>query len=205
MKKTITPIFCKPDHGRLLYDDGKISFRSLDLALDIPTIHDWVNKDYAKPFWKMEGSIHLYTSCYQCILQNPFAHAFSVFYNCELVAQIDVYRVLNDELHDHVQAGENEMGFHLIRKPYDPINPPPGNMTVDIVRAFLNYFFSFGEATNMWAEPDKNNNKSLRLLAMLGFEYVTSIQMSYKTALVYRLNKSSFLAHSARILDYEKI
>ncbi|MBO9571598.1 MAG: GNAT family N-acetyltransferase, partial [Chitinophagaceae bacterium] len=105
----------------------------------------------------------------------------------------DVYRVINDELNNHIHAGENDMGFHLIKKPYDPDNPLPKNMTLEIVKAFLHYFFSFEEATVMWAEPDINNTKSIRLLKLLGFEYVETVFMSYKTALVHCLGKDDYL------------
>ena len=60
-----------------------------------------------------------------------------------------------------------------------------------MIKAFLDYYFSFAQAKRMYAEPDINNTKSITLLEKAGFQKITTVQMSYKQAHVYSLQKTN--------------
>jgi hypothetical protein len=186
----------KPAH-EILYDHffetigGSLSFRSFDLTADLPLIHQWVNMDYTRTFWQMRGSIGLLRACYQCIQQNPFAHSFIGLYQQSPVCQFDIYQVAADELADHVEHDPLDAGFHLLMA---PSQSPIHGLTVTLVEAFLDFYFSHPGARNMFAEPDIQNLKSIQLLERVGFTNINTIEMSYKTAHVYSLTKNQFYA-----------
>jgi acetyl CoA:N6-hydroxylysine acetyl transferase len=192
MQQMIQPLFCKPSENDFTFqyewkaNGSWIAWRSMNVLQDAPLIHQWVNREYAKAFWNMTGSLGLFQSCYQCIMQNPYAHSFIACRKGQPTAQLDIYKVVADELADHVDAGQDDCGFHLIMAPIERNNLPARGLTVAIIQSFLDWYFSFAQAKVMWAEPDSRNAKSIRLLKALGFEYVKKIQMSYKEALVYR-------------------
>ncbi len=192
----LTPLFCKPD---ILGDknpvvfkkyykelNGKISFRSLNLQEDLSLIHDWVNMDYSKDYWQMNGQFSQLYAIYQCMELNPYSHSFIGQFNDNIVCQFDVYSVFADELRDHIACESHDCGFHLLMAPNH--KPMPG-LTKAVVKAFLDYYFSFDKARRMYAEPDMLNMKSIRLLQHCGFNMLKTVQMSYKKAAVYVLEK----------------
>jgi acetyl CoA:N6-hydroxylysine acetyl transferase len=191
----IRPLFCKPAGKDFMFQyewkekNSWIAWRSMNVWEDGPLIHEWVNREYAKAFWNMTGSIGLFQSCYQCIMQNPYAHSFIACWKGQVTAQLDLYKVIADELAGHVDAAEDDCGFHLIMAPIQRNNLPAKGLTLTIIQSFLDWYFTFPQAKVMWAEPDSSNAKSIRLLRALGFEYVKTIQMSYKEALVYRRSR----------------
>jgi acetyl CoA:N6-hydroxylysine acetyl transferase len=192
---TALPLFCKPERLGIVYEkkisDATISFKSLDLTEDLAMIHKWVNMDYTKTFWQMRGSIGLLRSCYQCILQNPFAHSFTGMYNGAPVCQFDIYKVANDELATHIDFEDQDCGFHLLMAPR---TIPIRRLTITLIECFLEFYFSHSPASKMFAEPDIQNSKSILLLESAGFEKIKTVELSYKTAHVYSLTKEKFYA-----------
>lgn len=196
------PLFCKPAKPGTIcrhpFDQSgrELFFESMDLDRHLAEIHRWVNLPYAQAFWNMTGSSGLLQACYQCILQNPHAHSFVGFHGDKLSCQLDIYRVAADELGNHVETDADDTGFHLIMAPIVKSDLPVKGLTVAFLDIFIQWYFSFLEAQNLWAEPDVNNARSVRLLRLLGFSYVKTIRMSYKQAHVYRLSKQDYLSQS---------
>jgi RimJ/RimL family protein N-acetyltransferase len=103
--------------------------------------------------------------------------------------------VFADELSDHISSVPYDCGFHLLMAPND--KPIPG-LTVCVVKSFLSYYFSFPEAQRMYAEPDVTNEKSIRLLEKCGFKKLKTVEMSYKRAHVYCLERNEFFEASPK-------
>jgi len=183
-------LFCKPaigNHETVHTEfvpgiNGTISFKSLELKTELPIIHEWVNMDYTRAFWQLNGHYSQLFAIYQCMELNPYSHSFTGFLNNEMICQFDVYSVFADELKEHVEQEANDCGFHLLMSPIKKAIP---GLTVAVIKSFLNYYFSFPEAKRMYAEPDVNNSKSIDLLVRCGFEKVKVVDMSYKRAEVY--------------------
>jgi acetyl CoA:N6-hydroxylysine acetyl transferase len=192
-----TSLFCKNLDSQILYKkkfkalQGAIAYRSFDLEKDVSLIHQWVNMDYTRTFWQMRGSIGLLRACYQCIQQNPFAHSFIGLMNELPVCQFDLYKVSADELSQHIRFEDPDCGFHLLMSPN---NSPIRGLTVTLIKAFLDFYFSQDRTGKMFAEPDIENLKSVDLLERIGFEKLKTVQLSYKTAHVYSLTKQQFHA-----------
>ena len=167
---------------------GTIGFRSLNLKKDLPLIHKWVQQDYALEYWQMNGHFSQLFAIYQCMELNPYSHSFIGLLDDQVICQFDVYSVFADELREHISHETHDCGFHLLMAPNK--NPIPG-LTGCIVKAFLDHYFSFPEAKRMYAEPDMNNEKSIVLLERAGFQKIKTVQMSYKTAHVYCLERSA--------------
>jgi hypothetical protein len=197
--ESLPRLFCKPplEHlsSEILFSKFSpdlvdyISFRSLDMDQDIDLIHKWVNKPYAKEFWKMDGSKDHLIETYSAIAASPHAHSFIGTRGNKPICQIDVYRVLADELSNHVSVSPEDCGMHLLMAPNH--NSVKG-LTKIIVTAFLKFYFSFPVAQIMYGEPDSNNQKARKVLDHLGFEYLKEAALSYKTASIYRLIRKDF-------------
>jgi hypothetical protein len=193
----LRPIAIKPLHypGNILFkqffdDLGTLSFRSFDLERDEGMIHEWVNRDYALRYWQLDGDHTRVHDTYYAIQRSGEGHSFIGLLNGVPICQFDVYRVLADEIRDFILApGPQDCGFHLLMAPNE--KPIPG-LSIAITRAMLAHYFSFPEAQKMYAEPDITNPRSNRILQEVGFQFIESIQMSYKTANLYVLTRERF-------------
>jgi hypothetical protein len=193
----LRPIAVKPlvYPGNILFkqyfdDLGTLAFRSFDLERDEGLIHDWVNRDYALRYWQLDGDHSRVHDTYYAIQRSGEGHSFIGLLNGVPICQFDVYRVLADEIHTFIPApGPQDCGFHLLMAPN---NRPVPRLSVSITRAMLTYYFSFPEAQKMYAEPDVTNPRSNRILQEVGFQFIESIQMSYKTANLYVLTRERF-------------
>jgi RimJ/RimL family protein N-acetyltransferase len=174
---------------------GKICFRGMDLETDLTTIHKWVNMSYTAKFWQMDGSFEELSAVYQKIQDHPNAHSFVGFYEDRLVCQLDVYMLGVDELGLHIPDESRHCGFHLLMAPNETRIP---GLTIALLRAFLDYYFSFPEAEKMYAEPDVRNIKSQVLLRKLHFSYLRSMELSYKWAMLFCLGREEWVEEQGK-------
>lgn len=201
----VQPLFLKPLFypGEIIFTrhiiqlNKTLSFRSLNLGTDLNMIHKWVNMDYTLAYWRLNGSKqHLY-ELYYSIQRNSNGHSYIALLDDQPICQFDVYRILADEIRQFIPANENDCGFHLLMAPNEK---PISGLSVAIVQAYLSYYFTFREATQMFAEPDIRNNRSNQILQRAGFSFHHSIEMSYKTANLYSITKQNFNETSTTFL-----
>ena len=196
--ETIATLFCKPTRdaifsSQILFKkhypnvNETISFRSLHLEKDLPVIHNWVNQPYALEFWQMNGDFNQLHTIYQHMESNPNSHSFIGLLGDQPVCQFDVYSVFADELKDHINAEPHDCGCHLLMAPN--VKAVRG-LTLTIIRAFLEHYFSFPDAKRLYAEPDVNNARAIALLERSGFRRVKTVALSYKAAQIYCFNKN---------------
>lgn len=193
----LKPIAIKPlaYAGGIIYKEyidglGTIAFRSFELDRDEGMIHEWVNREYALRYWQLDGDRRRVRDTYYAIQRSGEGHSFIGLLNGTPICQFDVYRVLADEIQEFITApGPQDCGFHLLMAPNE--KPIPG-LSVAITGAMLRHYFRFPEAERMYAEPDLTNPRSNRILQQVGFQFIESIQMSYKTANLYVLTRDRF-------------
>lgn len=198
-------LFCKPveitHESELLYCkyqdplQGTISFRSLQLSADIDMIYDWVNQPYSKRFWGLNKSRDLINETYETMLKNPLAHSFIGLFNDIPVCQVDIYAVAIDELQHHVESHPDDCGLHLLMAPPKQLQK---NMSLHTLRCFLDFYFSFPMAQHLYAEPDRDNILANRLAVKAGFRCLRMINLSYKLANLWCINRKDFLSKTNR-------
>lgn len=193
------PFFLKPTGGHpaaALYEEyipelqATLSFRSLDLSLDLDMIYGWVNKVYAQKFWQLAGSKAMMENIYTSVLENPQVHSFIGLIEEKPVCQIDAYMVAADELAAHMDHRPGDAGLHLLMCP--PREMQRG-WSYYALKCFQQYFFSFDQAGCLYAEPDQENTLANKLATETGFQFVKTIQLSYKTANLYSISREQFL------------
>jgi hypothetical protein len=188
------PLFLKPKSSDILFTcsmpdpDVEISFRSLDISKDIDLIHKWANKEYAKRFWKLEGTKSIVTHVYNAVLKNPHAHSFIGIVNDHPFCQIDVYALHADEVGEHVACVPEDCGMHLLMC-------PPREMKRGWSRAallgFLEFYFSFPQAQRLFVEPDRQNFYANKLATSVGFIFLETIELSDKVANLYVFERNT--------------
>lgn len=198
---TYQPLFCKPLYypGEIIFSRNidhlqrTLSFRSFNIETDLDLVHQWVNMEYTKAYWRLAWTKDKLCQLYYSIQRNSNGHSYLGLLDGVPICQFDVYRVLADEIQQHVEATEMDCGFHLLMAPN---NTPVRGLTVFIVQAYLGYFFSFPDATRMFGEPDIRNSRSNQVLQRAGFTFQQQITMSYKEANLYSITKQQFNANN---------
>jgi acetyl CoA:N6-hydroxylysine acetyl transferase len=183
----MTALFFKPSPTGTLYrksiPHGKLSIRSLDLSTDLDTLYEWVNQEYARAFWQMQGSKNALKATYEAVLENPAAHSFMVLLDNSQVGQVDLYQVLADELSEHIEpALENDCGLHILML---PPRQSKKFLAEEVLRAFTEFYFSHSSAGHLYAEPDILNATANNLALKAGFKFIKKIQLSSKSANLY--------------------
>ncbi|MCH5719932.1 GNAT family N-acetyltransferase [Niabella hibiscisoli] len=168
-----------------------LEVRPLSLTRDIPVLHKWVNMEYAKTFWQMDGSYKKLYHHYEQFLASGLGDSLMFFYqgNPMPVAQMDFYNPKLDEVGDKYEVQEDDIGVHLLMGP--PINPVQG-LTTHVMLCGISYLFISG-AKRIIGEPDASNINANELVKRVGFQFVKPITLSYKTANLYFLEKTEFL------------
>ncbi len=191
-KTKLPELFCKPADIEITYSgispNGTIAFRSLDLKKDLDIIHYWVNQEYSRAFWQMNGSKNVLLNTYTDLLNNIAAHSFLALLNGAPVGQIDLYLVTADELATHVNHGINDCGLHILML---PPRESKKNLARDVLENFIRFFFSHAIAGNLYAEPDAENAMANLLAKNVGFNFLKTIQLSSKTANLYWIERAS--------------
>ncbi|MGB8193500.1 MAG: GNAT family N-acetyltransferase [Chitinophagaceae bacterium] len=173
------------------FDQGNfnISLRLLCINTDINFIYDWVNQDYARRFWQMDG--HTPTQLkelYHNIAQSDFAQSFVALLNNNPVCQLDIYHAMRDEVGTLYNARRGDYGIHLIMAPRQKTI---AGLSGYVLQTFLEYFFSCEEVDRIIGEPDAENQGANKLVTKLGFQFRRKINMSYKTANLYTCTRTN--------------
>jgi len=183
-------LHCKPAHTGILFSkpipQGKLCIRSLTIKEDLDTLYKWVNQDYAKKFWQMDGSREMLAATYSMVLESLHAHSFMVLLDGRPVGQVDCYQVLSDELKNHVEANPEDCGLHILMQ---PAKVSVKGLALEALRAFTEFYFSFSLSKKLYAEPDKENLLANLLARKAGFQFSKEIVLSYKTANLYLISK----------------
>jgi hypothetical protein len=192
-RQDLGPLFCKPASKtdtlfNTTIQHGQLIIRSLDLVTDLDTIHEWVNQEYARAFWQMQGSKKALCATYEGVLKNPHAHSFLVLLDSKPVAQVDLYQVLADELAEHLDTSmENDCGLHLLML---PPRQSQKYLAEEVLKAFTKFYFSFSGAGFLYAEPDIQNVTANTLAIKAGFSFLKEISLSSKSANLYCIKRS---------------
>ena len=176
-----------------------ISIRQLCINTDVEFIFDWVNQEYAKRFWQMDGRPkQQLRETYKYILSSDFAQSFVALLHGTPVAQLDVYHALQDEVSLLYDAQKGDYGVHFLMAPN---KRPISSLSSCVFQSFIEFLFTYNEVQRIIGEPDAENQHANKLVKRLGFQFQKQITMSYKTANLYFCTRDNF--HAAILPEQE--
>ncbi|HKX30398.1 MAG TPA: GNAT family N-acetyltransferase [Blastocatellia bacterium] len=156
---------------------GEFNLRPLRISEDLPTIHDWVNREYAR-YWGMVGhSREAVQSAYEKILTQ--AQVFIGFYRDQPAFLLECYWALEDQVGKYYEAQPGDYGMHIL---VAPTNHPLSDFTWHVFTVILDFMFSDSAVDRIVVEPDVRNEKIHVLNRRAGFEYQKVIELPNKTA-----------------------
>jgi acetyl CoA:N6-hydroxylysine acetyl transferase len=166
--------------------------RSLDPDNDLPGIHPWLSLPYARSFWDVNLSLVELQGLYRRIQSDHEAHSYLGLVDRDPVCQLDVYRVSGTEIGLHYDSGPGDIGIHLLMC---PDRTRIADLTVETIRACLEFLFSLEFVSRVIAEPDCRHRAAQLVVRRAGFVFCKTVQLSEKRASLYCCGRDQFQRH----------
>jgi acetyl CoA:N6-hydroxylysine acetyl transferase len=185
----------KPETGTVLHrryfegGDLELSLRAFDITQDIPLFHDWVNREYAKKFWQMDGPIKGLEREYIKHLGVDYSHPYVGMLNQTPFCTIELYWTPKDEVGKYYPFHPGDYGFHML---VAPAERRIRNLSTYILATAMEYFFSFPQVNRMIGEADVNHQGTHNLITKVGCEFERSLELPYKTSNLTFCNRQQF-------------
>ncbi|NIG56237.1 GNAT family N-acetyltransferase [Chitinophaga sp. Cy-1792] len=160
-------------------DTTLFTLRALQMEQDIPIIHDWVNREYAR-YWQMQHtSTEDVKAVYTAITQTKGTQVLMGFYAGHPAFLLECYWVNEDPLSNYYDAMPGDLGFHIL---VAPAEKPIHNFTWNVFSVIIEYMLSEPAVHRLVVEPDVRNEKIHILNKRAGFEYQKIISLPQKDA-----------------------
>lgn len=174
---------------------GALVLRPLDLVQDVPMLHDWVNRPYAR-FWGLMGKTEAEVGA---IYRDQIERGERKYIACREdtgapMFLMEVYDPQHDELGRHYPVQPGDCGYHLMLAPPDVATP---GMTYQLMSAACSFLFSDPAVQRVVGEPDVRNRKIITRLMQMGFRLCGAVHLPYKTGMLVILERARFEARLA--------
>lgn len=167
---------------------GSIAFRPLDFEIDIPIIHNWVNKPYAQ-YWGMIGkTLEEVTVEYEKIIKH--SDVFMGIVNGEISFLLEKYNPKKDSIGKYYTAKDYDCGMHVI---VAPASQYIHQFTWYIFSSIMKFLFSDLNIQRVVVEPDIRNKKMFAICHRVGFENSHMVNLPHKTALFAFCTRVQFI------------
>ena len=156
---------------------GVFELRPLDMELDIPLIHNWVNREYAV-YWEMNGfSVEEVKNTYYNIQEK--AQVYIGKFNNNVAFLLECYNPQDDIVGKYYESQKGDKGMHILVAPSEK---PIPNFTWNIFTVILDFIFSDGKNQRIVVEPDARNHKIHLLNKRAGFVFQRVLDLPHKQA-----------------------
>ena len=156
---------------------GVFELRPIDMELDIPLIHNWVNRDYAV-CWEMNGfSVEEVKNTYYNILEKT--QVYIGVFNGKEAFLLECYDPQNDVVGKYYESQKGDKGMHILVAPSEKVIP---NFTWNIFTVILDFIFSDSKSQRIVVEPDARNHKIHLLNKRAGFVFQHVLELPHKKA-----------------------
>lgn len=167
-----------------------ISVRALNLTTDVPIIYKWMTYQYAGPLLNKDIPPRELEESYSSMIESDFAQPFMGLVNDVAVCQVDIYKTQQDAISLYYDARPGDYGLNLVVAPL----ALQDNIAL-LIRACLEYFFSFQEVGRIIADIEVKNEWANSLFKMAGFTYHRRVRIPYKTANLYICTRENLRRH----------
>ena len=156
---------------------GVFELRPLDMEMDIPLIHNWVNRNYAV-YWEMNGfSVEEVKNTYYNILEKTQVYIGK--FNNNVTFLLECYNPEDDIVGRYYESQKGDKGMHILVAPSEK---PIPNFTWTIFTVILDFIFSDGKNQRIVVEPDARNHKIHLLNKRAGFVFQRVLDLPHKQA-----------------------
>ncbi|WP_306352725.1 GNAT family N-acetyltransferase [Flavobacterium sp. '19STA2R22 D10 B1'] len=158
--------------------DVTITIRPFDIDRDLELVHDWFNREHAKPIWKMDGPIKNLELWYRTILPSDEMHSFIGEVNGVPNFSFEPYWPMRDLVGAYYDSIATDYGTHFFVAATDKDK----KFTVPSFQVALDWIFEQPEVSKCIGEASVEAIAMDKLIAKLGYRREKEITMPHKTA-----------------------
>lgn len=174
---------------------GQVRIRPLHLDDDLPIVHAWVSREYAR-FWGMTGfSLAQVAEGYRDIAGK--AQCWLGFVADRPAFLVETYAPGEHEVGEHYPVAEGDRGMHVLVAP--PSGPAVPGFTWSVFRAVMELLFSWPDVHRVVVEPDLRNGRIHALNRKAGFRYQKPIRLATKVGHLAFCTRAQFAAAMAEL------
>ncbi|ANQ85695.1 Siderophore biosynthesis protein [Azoarcus olearius] len=178
--------------------EGPFAFRLLRIPEDIPMLHDWFTRDYAR-FWLMQdkGEDEI-RQIYQDLMSSGQATAYIGLYVGQPAFLIECYDPRYDRVAQHYPVKPGDLGMHLFM---GPAKERIAGFTLAAFKALMRFMFVHLDAQRIVVEPDVDNHKIHALNQAVGFTCHRTVVFAEKLAGLAFCTRSDFENATQTLLE----
>lgn len=158
---------------------GTLALTQLQIPDDIPVVHDWVTREYARYWGMRDRSVAEVEAAYRDIVKTPRSRVFLGLRDGLPAFLLECYSPLEDAVRECYEARLGDRGMHILM---GPAEAPLTGFTWQVFTCVMDFLFSDETAERIVVEPDVRNEKIHRLNRRAGFQYADIVRLPTKTA-----------------------
>ncbi|MGA8117261.1 MAG: GNAT family N-acetyltransferase [Actinocatenispora sp.] len=178
-----------PDTFRTDTERGVFALRPVDVAADLPLVHDWMHQPHVVPYWQQDWPAERLRGYLLDQFAGDASRPCLGLLAGEPVSYWEVYRPVRDPLGDAYPARPTDLGVHLLIGRRDLTGSGLGTVLLRAVRDGL--WQADPACDRIVAEPDVRNVPSVRAFGKAGFHRHDDIDLPGKTAALMIAERSS--------------
>ena len=174
----------KPETKEIVYsryfedDNVNISIRPFNIENDFEMIHEWFNREHAKPFWKMDGPKRDLELWFRTILPSDEQHSFIGYVNDVPQFSFEPYWPMRDVVGAYYNALPTDYGTHF----FVAETQKDKKFSFQSFQVALDYIFMLPEVGKCIGEASVDAVPTDRIITKLGYTREGVIEMPHKTA-----------------------
>jgi hypothetical protein len=167
-------------------DNYTLTIRPFCVSTDMDPVCSWLEQQLGIAFWKEDGLRPELLKSYIDALESSFSQSFFCLLDDRAVCQADISKALYNEIFMHLDAGSGDYALRLTMSPYVTVR----NAFANIVKAHLEYFFSFEDVERVLTYLPASDEWTNHLLKNAGFDYLDTKRMLPGIVNLYECKKS---------------
>ncbi|MDW0358481.1 GNAT family N-acetyltransferase [Halomonas venusta] len=162
--------------------DATLSFRVLDLELDLARFNRWMNDPVVAHFWEEQGDLQQHRERLESTLQNPSVIPLIGCIDGEPFGYFETYWAKEDRIGAYYAADDFDRGWHVLIGEAAFRGRPYVAAWLPSISHYL--FLDDCRTQRLVIEPRVDNAKMLRNLAQCGYAHVKAFDYPHKRAML---------------------
>ena len=171
-----------------------LTMRPLDPTNEAGLLHSWVTQERAR-FWMMSDyTVEEVREVYEWIDAQDTHAAYLVLLSGSPVALFQTYDPRAEEIGQHYDVQDGDIGFHLLMGPSDV---PVAGLTRAVMDHVGEFVFADPSVSRIVGEPDARNAKMQRLVDSRSMDRAGVVELEKKPATLIFYTREQFEADRA--------
>lgn len=162
--------------------NATLSFRVLDLELDLERFNRWMNDPVVAHFWEEQGDLRQHRERLGSTLQNPSVVPLIGCIDGEPFGYFETYWAKEDRIGAYYDADDFDRGWHVLIGEAAFCGRPYVAAWLPSISHYL--FLDDCRTQRLVIEPRVDNAKMLRNLAQCGYAHVKAFDFPHKRAML---------------------